>query len=155
MTDGVEHRPEAGSHAEVDDGSGWTAVLLPVGRDWYAIDVAVVREVVAQPLLRPVPTAPPAVLGVFNLRGEIVPLFDTAVLLGREPVNASPFAAVLQARRGSFALATTDVPRSARLGDPAAAELPGSLISFAVGDQLATLLEPELALALIIGGETR
>jgi len=56
-------------------------LLVPVGADWYALDMASVREVVAFPLLTRVPTAPAALLGLFNLRGEIVPLFDTAALL--------------------------------------------------------------------------
>ena len=58
------------------------ALLLPVGNDLYAVDMAVAREVVASPEIQPLPTAPATVVGVFNLRGEIVPVFDTAMLLG-------------------------------------------------------------------------
>ena len=41
-----------------------------------------VREVVAAPTLTRLVTAPSIVLGLFNLRGEIVALLDTAALLG-------------------------------------------------------------------------
>ena len=69
--------------------------MMPVGPDWYAIDIARVREVVDAPMLAGMPTAPPTLLGVFNLRGEIVPLFDTAALLGLGSVATGSHAAVV------------------------------------------------------------
>jgi len=62
--------------------TGTHAVLLPVGADLYAVPMGWVREVVAVPPPTRLVTAPPLVLGLFNLRGQIVPLLDTAALLG-------------------------------------------------------------------------
>ena len=55
-------------------------VLLPVGDELYAVPMESVREVVADPPITTLATAPPLVFGLFNLRGQIVPLFDTAAL---------------------------------------------------------------------------
>ena len=58
------------------------ALLLPVGDDLYALPMDWVREVVAAPTVTRLVTAPSVVLGLFNLRGQIVALLDTAALLG-------------------------------------------------------------------------
>jgi|CXWL01.1.fsa_nt_gi purine-binding chemotaxis protein CheW len=42
----------------------------------YAIPVETVREVVRVPPLTPVPRAPTNLLGVMNLRGEVLPVYD-------------------------------------------------------------------------------
>ncbi|MBX7114673.1 MAG: chemotaxis protein CheW [Myxococcaceae bacterium] len=42
----------------------------------FAIPVETVREVVRVPLLTPVPRAPTHLLGVMNLRGEVLPVYD-------------------------------------------------------------------------------
>ena len=49
------------------------AVLMPVGAELYAVPMESVREVVADPPITTLATAPPLVLGLFNLRGQIVP----------------------------------------------------------------------------------
>lgn len=42
----------------------------------YGIEILSVREIVAAPRIRPVPRAPPAIKGVMNLRGRILPVVD-------------------------------------------------------------------------------
>lgn len=151
----MERAPErpvaapSGEHAEVSgaDSAAWRALLIAVGRDWHAVNMLVVREVVRRPLVTSLPTTPASVIGVINLRGDIVPLFDTGILLGGEPVSDHEYAVVIESTRGPFALAATEVPRSALLGEPATAELPGAQPSYAIGTQLATLLDPEFLLA--------
>ena len=49
------------------------AILLPVGRDWYALPPVALQEVVAGPVVTDVPMAPATVRGLFNVRGQIVP----------------------------------------------------------------------------------
>jgi purine-binding chemotaxis protein CheW len=51
------------------------------GRD-YALPLLQAREIVLLPRLTHVPTPPPYILGVFNLVGRVVPVFDVAVKLG-------------------------------------------------------------------------
>jgi purine-binding chemotaxis protein CheW len=93
-------------------------ILMPVGNDLYAIAVAAVREVAAAPSVTPLPTAPSSVLGLFNLRGEIVPLLDSAVLLGVGRVSTVAFALVLRTSYGLIGLAATAIPRPVSLGAP-------------------------------------
>jgi purine-binding chemotaxis protein CheW len=123
-------------------------VLLPVSPDLYAIPVGWVREVVAAPVLTPLVTAPSLVLGLFNLRGEIVPLLDTAALLNLGPIGTVAFVVVLQSRDGLAGLAATGLPRRAELDRPVGpSELPGTAGSYQVdGGLVAVLLDPAVLL---------
>jgi purine-binding chemotaxis protein CheW len=57
-------------------------VRFRVGSESYALPVAQVLEVADLGELAPVPGAPPAVLGVRNLRGQVLPVLDLASVLG-------------------------------------------------------------------------
>ncbi|HVF73918.1 MAG TPA: chemotaxis protein CheW [Acidimicrobiales bacterium] len=130
------------------------ALLLPVGPEWYAVDTAWAREVVAVPLVVPLPTAPSTVLGVFNLRGEIVPLFDAGALLGVGGSGDHPYAVVVDTALGLAALAAHAVPEVVDLGEQTGtADLPGALTTHTVGRRLAVLLDISAVLAPVrIGG---
>lgn len=124
------------------------ALLLPVGTDLYALPVDWAREVVAGPTLTPLATAPPVVVGLFNLRGQIVPLFDTAALLGLGRVAAVAFAVIVNSAHGLAALATTGVPQRRMLDTPAGpSDLPGTTGLYQVGRQAAALLDPPALLS--------
>ena len=124
------------------------ALLTPVGPDWYAIGMASVREVVAAPGLAVVPTAPAQVLGLFNLRGEIVPLFDTSALLGLGGGTTTEFAVVVFTPAGPAGRAATGAPEAVELAEPiGGAEIAGGVGSYAVGGRVATLLDVDVLLA--------
>jgi purine-binding chemotaxis protein CheW len=126
------------------------AVLLPVGEDLYAVAAHRVREVVGQPRPTRLPTAPVTVLGVMNLRGDVVPLFDTPVLLGlaTDQSGASPYAVVLQAELGPAAFVVDDLPRIAELAERVgSSELPGTEGRFVVDGGIAVLLDFDRLLA--------
>jgi purine-binding chemotaxis protein CheW len=55
------------------------------GRERFCLPVLDVEEVVEWPLVTKVPLAPGYLLGIFNLRGAIVPLIDIAMTEGRRP----------------------------------------------------------------------
>ena len=55
------------------------------GRERFCFSVLDVEEVVEWPMLTRVPLAPPFLMGIFNLRGSIVPVVDIAVSEGRRP----------------------------------------------------------------------
>lgn len=95
------------------------AIVLPLGSVRYGIELTDVREVVPDPLLTPVPGAPPAVLGVANLRGEVVPVLDTAALLGLAPLQRIAFAVIAEFDAGLAGLATDGEPATAALHEPA------------------------------------
>jgi chemotaxis signal transduction protein len=122
-------------------------VVLPVGPDSYAVPIESLREVVAAPALTGLVTAPSLVLGLVNLRGEIVPLLDTAALLGVGALSNVAFAAVLRTPAGLAALATTGLPQPAVLGAPAGpSELPGTVGAYQVESGVTVLLDPEAVL---------
>ena len=55
------------------------------GRERFCLSVLEVEEVVDWPIVTRVPLAPSFLMGVFNLRGTIVPLMDIAFTEGRRP----------------------------------------------------------------------
>jgi purine-binding chemotaxis protein CheW len=117
-------------------------VLLPIGSDRYAVPVEWMREVVTAPPLTPLVTGPDVVLGLFNLRGEIVPLLDTAVLLGLPRLNQVAYALVVRSRAGPAALAATAFPRRATLDPPPVpSELPATAGIYRLGRQVVALLD--------------
>jgi purine-binding chemotaxis protein CheW len=124
------------------------AVLLPAGEDVYAVLVDWVREVVTAPPLTTLVTGPELVLGLFNLRGEIVPLLDTAALLGLHALGTVEFAVVVRSQQGLAGLTATAFPRRALLGSPSGpSDLPGTAGTYQVGRQVVVLLDPATLLA--------
>lgn len=55
------------------------------GRERFCLPVLEVEEVVEWPLVTRLPLAPAFLMGIFNLRGAIVPLVDIALTEGRRP----------------------------------------------------------------------
>ena len=53
------------------------------GRERFCLPVLDVEEVLEWPLVTKLPLSPGYVLGIFNLRGSIVPLIDIALTEGR------------------------------------------------------------------------
>ena len=58
-----------------------------VGNIAYAVPIASVREIVNPVLLSELPHAPPAVAGVADHRGEIVPIIDLRTRFGLAPIG--------------------------------------------------------------------
>jgi purine-binding chemotaxis protein CheW len=65
-------------------------LVFALGEERRALELRWVREIFTLVALTPVPTAPPALLGVVNFKGAIVPVLDLRVLLG----SAAPARAV-------------------------------------------------------------
>jgi purine-binding chemotaxis protein CheW len=57
-------------------------VRVRVAREHYALPVTRVLEVAELGDLTPVPGSPPSVIGVRNLRGQVIPVMALATLLG-------------------------------------------------------------------------
>jgi purine-binding chemotaxis protein CheW len=126
-------------------------LLLPLGADWYALELAAVREVVLPGRLEPLPGAPPAALGLMNLRGEVLPVLETATLLGipQPPRGAgAPHVVVVGCERGAAGLMTSATPQTGVLGDGAGpTELRCGRGRYAVGEDVAVLVDLEALLA--------
>jgi len=74
-------------------------VRVRVAEEHYALAVEDVLEVAALGDVTPVPGAGPAVLGVRNVRGQVLPVVDLATLFGLSP--AQP-ARIVIAERGDL-----------------------------------------------------
>jgi chemotaxis signal transduction protein len=59
--------------------------VFRAGRERFCLSVLEVEEVVDWPIVTRIPLAPSFLMGVFNLRGTIVPLMDIAFTEGRRP----------------------------------------------------------------------
>ncbi|HEY6442483.1 MAG TPA: chemotaxis protein CheW [Candidatus Acidoferrales bacterium] len=59
--------------------------VFRAGRERFCFSVLEVEEVVDWPIVTRIPLAPAFLMGIFNLRGTIVPLMDIAFTEGRRP----------------------------------------------------------------------
>jgi purine-binding chemotaxis protein CheW len=75
----------------------------------YAVPVTSVREVIRTSRLAPIPGAPPAVLGIANLRGEMLAILDAATLLGLARGPRAESIAVVKAGDVSAGLAVGEL----------------------------------------------
>ncbi len=77
-----------------------TYLLVELGGERYAIAVQDVLEVGSEPAPVPLPGAPAGVLGLQNVRGEVLPLLDLAALVGAgQPGSAAAMVVVEQSGR--------------------------------------------------------
>jgi purine-binding chemotaxis protein CheW len=130
------------------------AVVFPIGEDRYAVATSAVREVVSNPRPTRLPTAPTALVGAFNLRGEVIPMFDTAALLGIGTLTETPIAVVVNTTAGPAALVVTGLPKFVVLEIEAGpSELRGTLGVYTIDDGVAVMLDIEAMLVPHVGGE--
>jgi purine-binding chemotaxis protein CheW len=123
------------------------AVIFPIGSDQYAIATSAVREVVSDPRATRLPTGPAVLLGAFNLRGEVVPIFDTATLLGIGNATGNPVAVVVNTTAGPAALVVSGLPRFVVLDSLVGpSELPGTVGVYTVDGGLVVMLDVEAML---------
>jgi chemotaxis signal transduction protein len=91
-------------------------VHLRLGREAYAIPVEHVVEVVELGDLAPLPGAGPHVLGLRHLRGQVLPVFDLAALLGAGESEPARVCVAVHERRAA-GLAIDEVTDVAGLPD--------------------------------------
>ena len=123
--------------------AGQLALLIPVGSDTYAIPLETVREVVVDPRVTQLPTSPAVVRGVFNVRGDIVVLLDTGLLLGLRPCTGEPYAVLVETAHGTAGLVATDMPQTVRLNESVGhSDIEGTTETYLVADaRLAVALD--------------
>ena len=93
--------------------------LLTFGKESLAIDLRQVREVFTIDSITPVPGMPPALVGVANLRGSIVPIADVHPSLGLPSVAAPRYAVVVWHGARYVGVLVDDMPeiRTVEFGD--------------------------------------
>jgi purine-binding chemotaxis protein CheW len=97
-----------------------------LGEEIYAIELARVREIAKVPPVTEVPRASAHILGVMNLRGEVLPVFDLHKILGllrQGPCGRSARVVVVETARGPAGLLVEAVEQVVRLR-PSSIETP-------------------------------
>jgi purine-binding chemotaxis protein CheW len=124
-----------------------------MGRTLYALPAENVAEVIRTPVVARVPQAPRSLLGVANLRGEVLPVASLRGLLGQEEGAGSssartivlqgptPVALAVDAVQALVSVAAQDIEtRQAELATGPGERLQGAFRS-AVGDEVAKVLD--------------
>lgn len=75
----------ADTSSEGEDAIAPTLVAVCIGGETFGLEMEWVREFAQRPHVTPVPGASPDLLGLVNLRGEVVPLLDLRPALGLPP----------------------------------------------------------------------
>jgi purine-binding chemotaxis protein CheW len=118
------------------------ALVVDVGTERIAIPIEQVREVVFEPQVSRLPTAPASVLGLIAVRGEVLALFDPAALLGFGGTTSVEHAVVLDVDGERAAIAVGPAPAIVELGDRAGdSGLAAGLGVHHAGGALATVVD--------------
>lgn len=73
--------------AQLTEGATETFLSFKMGDELFAINVDHVIEMVEVPKVTKVPKAPDYMYGVINLRGQVLPVIDTRIKFGMEPIQ--------------------------------------------------------------------
>lgn len=84
-------------------------LLFRVGDELFATALSVVEEAVELAGIRPIPEMSHAMLGVFDLRGRMIPIYSPAAALGVPLADAPLAALVVRSGERRMALAVDDV----------------------------------------------
>ncbi|MDQ6877422.1 MAG: chemotaxis protein CheW [Candidatus Dormibacteraeota bacterium] len=119
-------------------------LVIAVNAVFFAVPMSTVHQVLRHPLVTRVPLSPSALLGVVNLRGEIVPLVDTGVLTGTGALVDPPFAVLVSGDKDMVALAAEELPIAADFEAPVGpGTQPGELGVYSNGGRLVVLVDIE------------
>jgi purine-binding chemotaxis protein CheW len=72
-----------------------SVVAFSLGHEVYGMELQEVREIIMVGLVTPVPRAPSFILGVLNLRGEIIPVIDLRMRFGLEHVDNTDLSRII------------------------------------------------------------
>jgi chemotaxis signal transduction protein len=119
-------------------------LVVSVNAAYFAVPMATVFQVLRHPLVTRVPLSPAGLIGVVNVRGEIVPLLDTGVLTGTGGLITPPFAVLVSGEKEMVALAAEELPVAADFEAPVGpGTQPGELGVYSSGGHLVVLIDIE------------
>ncbi len=136
--------------------TGGVHVRMRVGNELYALPVGNVLEIAELGDISPVPGTGSTVLGVRNLRGRVLPVFDLALLFG-VPGDGSPSTLVVAEDRGRQAgLAIDEVTDVGELPETAAETESEFLIGSTLDDgKLVGVIDASRVFAALEGSAER
>ena len=122
-----------------------TRVLVIAANDaYFAVPMERVHQVLRHPLVTRIPLSPAGLIGIVNVRGEIVPLLDTAVLTGTGSLVEPDFAVLVSGGEDMVALAAQGLPIAADFDQPVGAGAqPGEVGVYSNGGRLVVLIDVE------------
>ena len=131
-------------------------------RELFGINVFKVREIMIMPTINTIANAPPNVMGVANIRGQIITVIDLPTVVGCKPKNGAQILLVTEYSRTTQAFAVEEVYEIARLdwNQVIAAEGNGGNLITSIarldgnkdGSQLAQVLDVEQILRNVMPG---
>jgi purine-binding chemotaxis protein CheW len=94
-------------------------LAFSLGDEEYGVDIRRLRGIIRTPPITEVPRAPPFVLGVIGVRGEVLPVVDLRLRLRKPRAAPGPASRVLIARRDdeAFGMVVDAVHQVVRLRD--------------------------------------
>ncbi|MDW3209384.1 MAG: chemotaxis protein CheW [Reichenbachiella sp.] len=90
-------------------------VVFPVGQEEYAFEIGQIKEVVPVPPISPVPQTKPYILGVANVRGNVLAVIDLAKKFGRKKEQEADYikyVIVIKSEEIKVAVASSQVPET-------------------------------------------
>lgn len=84
-------------------------LIFNVGGECFAMPLLKVREVIAMPELTNIPQAPPHVVGIINLRGQIITIFDLCSCLNSQKKADQPTVIIVEMPFGQIGLIVDSV----------------------------------------------
>ena len=119
-------------------------LVVAVNSAYFALSMDKVHQVMRRPVVTRVPLPPPGLLGIVNVRGEIVPFLDTGVLTGTGRLTEPGFAVLVQGAEEILAVAAEQLPVQADFDSPVAqGTRPGELGLYSHGAHLVMLIDVE------------
>ncbi|OXS56828.1 hypothetical protein B1A99_18350 [Cohnella sp. CIP 111063] len=133
-------------------------VTFMLGEQHYALDIGQVKEIIRVPALSQVASTAPEMLGMFNLRGSLLPVVDLAQCLGLPPLPIGEESRVIVMREGGsdIGVLVDSVTEVFNMPDSEVETTPAAIASVASefirgihkrGDELTVLLRTDKLLA--------
>lgn len=119
-------------------------LVVAVNSAHFALHMEAVHQVMRLPVVTRVPLSPPGLLGVVNVRGEIVPFLDTGALTGTGSLTEPTFAVLVKGADEMFAVAAEELPVQADLDEAVGpGTRPGELGLYSHDGRLVMLVDIE------------
>ena len=131
-----------------------TLAAFRVGNAVYALDVALVREVVRWQAVTPLPLAPRLIDGVIDLRGAIVPVVDLGRVLGAAAMTVGSSARIaIVAESGLVMGLAVDAALEVMSVDPTSSKMPALATHAGYDATRAVVRRPNAAPVLLLSLE--
>lgn len=135
-------------------------LLFRIGDELFAADLASVEEAVTLPEIHHLPEMPPAMLGAFDLRGRLTPVYSPAHVIGVPLRGVAQAALLVRSDTRRLGLAVDDVEDVFQVDlatvhdSPGIDDADGILLAVAHhGTELVAIIDADALVAACVGGD--